>query len=270
MNLNKRIAMLIPVLLLSAGCYGGKMIKMPINTELAYLRVDTLRVRQDEVIRILNEISVQLEEDREANMLSRAQSRANFEEMEESLEILSNQIDANTQLLAAMRGTKQGWNPPPRVIAERDTTASSQQATDGGLPDSAGKSPSIGEGDADKLFNEAYTDLSLGNYDLAIQGFKNYLVKFSGGARLPEVHYYLGESYYASERHLEAVGEFQYIVREFADSRLVPAALLKSGICYASLEERSLAERAFRELISSYPDSEEAERARIALQDLEG
>ena len=140
----------------------------------------------------------------------------------------------------------------------------------GEIPDSLSKPPSVGEGDAEKLFNEAYMDLSRGNYDLAIQGFKNYLVKFSGGARLAEVHYYLGESYYASERYLEAVGEFQYIVREFPDSRLVPAALLKSGICYASLEERALAGRAFRELIAQYPDSEEAERARIALQDLEG
>jgi tol-pal system protein YbgF len=171
------------------------------------------------------------------------------------------------QLLATMSGTKPAWTAPVNKTTLPDTSSTGHRG--GNVADSLSSTPSIGEGDAENLFDEAYMDLSRGNYDLAIQGFKNYLVKFSGGARLAEVHYYLGESYYASERYLEAVGEFQYIVREFPDSRLVPAGLLKSGICYASLEERALAERAFRELISQYPDTEEAERARIALQDLE-
>jgi len=258
----------VPVLLFSAGCYGGKMIKMPINAELAYRQVDTLRTRQEDILRRLDEITRQLAEEREANLLSRAKSESNLDEMEATLEILANKIDANTQLLASITGSKQTWTSPPRTKVPVDTVSS--ESSGRGAPDSAAAHPSIGEGDAEKLFNEAYTDLSLGNYDLAIQGFKNYLVKFSGGARLADVHYYLGESYYASEHYLEAVGEFQYIVREFPDSRLVPAALLKSGICYASLEERALAQRAFRELISQYPDTEEAERARIALQDLGG
>jgi tol-pal system protein YbgF len=211
---------------------------------------------------------MQLAEEREANLLSRAKSESNLDEIEATLEILSNKIDANTQLLASISGSKQTWTTPVNKTPVSDTSSAGYSG--GEVPDSVSSPPSIGEGDAEKLFNEAYMDLSRGNYDLAIQGFKNYLVKFTGGARLAEVHYYLGESYYASEHYLEAVGEFQYVVREFPDSRLVPAALLKSGICYASLEERALAQRAFRELISQYPDSEEAERARMALKDLEG
>jgi tol-pal system protein YbgF len=267
LDLKKRLFVFVPILLLSAGCYGGKMIKMPINAELAYRQVDTLRTRQDEILRMIDELSRQLAEEREANLLYRAQSESNLDDIERSLEILSNKIDANTQLLATMSGSKQTWTSPAGGSNPVDTVSAG--GSGGDTPDSLQARPSIGEGDAEKLFNEAYTDLSLGNYDLAIQGFKNYLVKFSGGARLSEVHYYLGESYYASEHYLEAVGEFQYIVREFPDSRLVPAALLKSGICYASLEERALAQRAFRELIAQYPDSEEAERARISLKDLE-
>jgi tol-pal system protein YbgF len=268
LDLKKRLLIFAPILLLSAGCYGGKMIKMPIHAELAYRQVDTLRTRQEEILRLLNELSLRLEEEREANLLSRAKSESSLDEIQASLEILSNKIDANMQLLVSKGGSQHSWTPPTRTDSPGDTVSLGNSG--GEDADSIAKPPSIGEGDAEKLFNEAYTDLSLGNYDLAIQGFKNYLVKFSGGSRLSDVHYYLGESYYASEHYLEAVGEFQYIIREFPDSRLVPAALLKSGICYASLEERALAQRAFRELISQYPNSEEAERARMALQDLEG
>ncbi len=113
-------------------------------------------------------------------------------------------------------------------------------------------------------------DLTRGDYELAVQGFKNYLVRHPVGAHLPEVHYYLGECYYADDRYLEAVGEFQYVVREFPASRLVPAAYLKSGFCYNRLEEKNLAEKAFRELIEKHPDSEEAEQARDELKQFGG
>jgi tol-pal system protein YbgF len=113
-------------------------------------------------------------------------------------------------------------------------------------------------------------DLTLGNYDLSVQGFKNYLVRFPEAPNAPDAHYYLGESYYSMSRYLEAVGEYQSVVKEYPRSRLVPSCYLKSGYCYQELEERQLAEKTFRELISLYPRSEEAEQARVSLQDLGG
>jgi tol-pal system protein YbgF len=109
-------------------------------------------------------------------------------------------------------------------------------------------------------------DLTRGNYALAIRGFQQYLVRFPTGAHQAEVHYYLAECYYAEDRYLESVAEFQYVVREFPDSRLVPAAYLKSGLCYLRLEERVLAEKSFNDLIEKFPDSEEAEQARDELE----
>ncbi|NIO00843.1 MAG: tetratricopeptide repeat protein [Candidatus Latescibacteria bacterium] len=254
-------------LLLAAGCYGGKIVKMPINAELAYRQVDTLRERQEEILQLLDEIAEKLKQEREMNTLSRAQTHTALQEIGTSLEILSSKVEANTQLLSSIQGAT--TRPPaPIRINPQDTLSKNEGSRV--PPDTLPVSPRVEESNAEGLFQGSYMDLTLGNYDLAIQGFKNYLVKFPGGARLPEVHYYLGESYYASERYLEAVGEFQYVVREFPDTRLVPAAFLKSGICYANLEERALAERAFRELISKYPNTEEAERARLALKDLEG
>jgi len=45
---------------------------------------------------------------------------------------------------------------------------------------------------------------------------------------------------------------------------------LKSGYCYQKLEEAESAKKAFRELISIYPRSEEAEQARVELQGMGG
>ena len=119
-------------------------------------------------------------------------------------------------------------------------------------------------------FKSSYMDLTLGNYDLAVQGFKNYLVRYPGSASRDNALYYLGESYYSLSRYLEAVAEYQSVVREFPRSRFKPASYLKAGFCYRKLGENQLAERAFRELIASFPRSEEAEQARVALQEMGG
>ena len=268
MILNRKTGALLAVLLtVSAGCYGGKMIKMPINAEMAYRQVDTLRVRQEEIVRALNALSAELKAEREANLNNRVATQSTLGDMEQALRALASKVDANTQLLTSAFG-------PAMVSTSRRPTVIGPDSLPGDSSLSAGgvsqpRPGGAGEEDGEGVYKAAYMDLTLGNYSLAIQGFKNYLVKFPSGARLPEVHYYLGESYYAGDRQLEAVGEFQYVIKEFPDSRLVPAAMLKSGICYAALEERTLAARAFRELISKYPDSEEAQRAQTALAELE-
>ena len=60
------------------------------------------------------------------------------------------------------------------------------------------------------------------------------------------------------------------MVRDFPASRLAPAAYLKMGRAYVELEERSLAEKAFRALIEKHPTTEEARQAESALKQLGG
>lgn len=251
--------------MLLAGCYGGKLVKMPINAEHSSLRADSLRARQLAMLRTLDELQRQLEEEREARIRYQAQSGLALTELEEAVRILTNQLEDNSQLRWSGRDTRGERRPSP------PSGPGPAQGADTAAVDSTAPRTEIPAAQAaDQLFRASYMDLTRGNYDLAVEGFKNYLVRHPVGAHLPEVHYYLGECYYASERHLEAVGEFQYVVREFPESRLVPAAYLKSGFCYDRLEERNLAERAFRELVEKHPDTEEAEQARDALKQFGG
>lgn len=259
-----KLSIVIAAAVLSAGCYGGKLLKMPINAEQSSLRADSIKTQQLKILRILDELQRQINEEREARMRYEAQSGLTLTELEESVRILASRLEDNSVLLTDRRAVPADQPSRPRRdenAAPPDSSAADSTALRTGVSDSQA---------ADRLYRASYMDLTRGNYDLAAQGFKNYLVRYPGGAFLPEVHYYLGECYYAGERYLEAVGEFQYVVREFSESRLVPAAYLKSGLCYSRLEEKNLAERAFRELIESYPDTEEAQQARDQLQQLGG
>ena len=55
--------------------------------------------------------------------------------------------------------------------------------------------PSQWDSESEKLFKGSYMDLTLGNYDLSVQGFKNYLVRYPDAPNAPEAYYYLGEAY---------------------------------------------------------------------------
>jgi len=242
-----------------SGCYGTQLVKGPIYTEQVLENTDSALVEQEQTQRLIRQLKDQLAEEREARIRYQAQVGLTMRELEESIRVLTSRLEDQTQLITGEAGTRRSFPPP----ADSRT----------GLPDTtrtAADSTASAADAAAELYRSSYMDLTRGNYALAIQGFQQYLVRHPVGSHLAEVHYYLAECYYAEDRHLESVSEFQYVVREFPESRLVPAAFLKSGLCYVALEERSLAEKSFNDLIDKYPDSEEANQARDELERSQG
>jgi tol-pal system protein YbgF len=240
------------------GCYGKQMVKGPIYTEQMHESVDSLLSEQMSTQEMIQDLRAQLDQEREERIRYEAQMGLALKELEESVRILTNQLEDRMQLSMGGAGTTRSYPPPvPVTTGSTDSAATDTTRTDAG-------------GNAEELYRTSYMDLTRANYALAIQGFQNYLVRYPSGSHLPEVHYYLGESFYARGRHLEAVSEFQYVIREFPESRLVRAAYLKSGLSYVALEEKNLALRSFQELVDKYPDSEEADQARSELDSLQG
>jgi tol-pal system protein YbgF len=249
-----KVAAAAVALVVFGGCYGAKLVKGPVNSDHAAIMTDSLLTENQLLRGQLASIERQLAEEREERRVYQAQTGVTLAEMEESMRILIARIEENAQ-------TQSRFRIAPRV-APRPVMAADTSTSDSSLVKAGGSE--------DDLYRAAYLDLNRGDYELAIKGFQNYLVRHPTGIYLPEVHYYLGECHYARDRYLEAVGEFRWVADKYPDSRLVPAAYLKTGRCYEQLEEKNLAVRAFRELIDQHPDTEEAEQAREALDALEG
>ena len=229
--------------------------------EFTTLQLDTVKTTQQEILEKLDKLSEQVEEERDERVRTQAVSTATMNELREAVEVLTYRISDTEQLLSGERRT------PTRPIYREKNLADSLLVE----PDSTLLGPpSDGDDDSVKLYKSSYMDLTIGSYDLAVQGFKNFLVRYPASPHVASAHYYLGEAYYSLERYLEAVSEYQSVIREYPNTRLLPAAYLKSGYCYQKLEEQQLAEKAFRELIARFPRSEEAEQARVALQGQEG
>jgi tol-pal system protein YbgF len=254
---------------LLSGCYSTKMM------EFTYQQLDTVKTTQAELLERFDVLSAELAKEKEARLIAQAEATTRLDEFREILDMLAYRIEDNSQLLQSLNPSfKRPTKPVVRPVARADTSRRLTQTGDSlrtSVPDSITVGPPRADDSTqEKMFKTSYMDLTLGNHDLAIQGFKNYLARYPDGSNMADAFYYLGEAYYRSTRFLEAVSEYQVVLREFPGSRFVPAAYLKSGHCYRELEERELAEKAFRDLIARHPHTEEAEQARIALQDLGG
>lgn len=254
----KKIAGLVLALGLATGCYSTKMM------EFTYQELDTLKTQQQALMAKIDELTRQFDEERQARIRTQAGHALTLQELIELVDVLSYRVGDIPQLLEARNRLLTLAAPDTHRVAQPYDTSGVM------LPDSGTMRLSDADSDGEKLFKSSYMDLTLGNYDLAIQGFKNFLVRYPNAESLSSARYYLGESYYSVTRYLEAVAEFQTVIRDEPRSRYTPPSYLKSGFCYEQLGEAQLAERAFRELISIYPRSEEAEQARVALQDLGG
>jgi len=246
---------------LVSGCYSTKMM------EFTYQQLDTVKTTQQELLRRVDELSRLYQEDRDSRLQTQAEMNLALQDLRDALEALGYRVEDNSQLML------QRTTPVviPSFPQRRPDTAAVDTLGGAGQPGpSAVAAPTVADDEAGKLFQASYMDLTLGNYDLAVQGFKNYLVRFPGAPNVADAHYYLGESYYSLSRYLESVAEYQNVIKEYPRSRLAPACYLKSGYCYQKLEEGDLAEKSFRDLISLYPRSEEAEQARLELQGMGG
>lgn len=229
-----------------SGCYGAKFVKGPVNSDHAARVADTLRTEQRRIIERLDRLERQIARDSEERTSFQAQTSVTMSELEEAVRVLVSRIEDSEQLMINRGGRDRSGGSRPAPVASAD---SAEQA-------------------AEEIYRGAYMDVTRGNYELAAQAFQDYLARFPGGPRAVESHYYLGECNFANERYPEAAAEFQRVVTDFPTARLVPAAYLKMGRAYVELEERSLAEKAFRTLIEKHPTTEEAKQARAALTEL--
>jgi tol-pal system protein YbgF len=116
-------------------------------------------------------------------------------------------------------------------------------------------------GDPTQMYQAAYLDYTKGNYDMAIQGFREFLKAFPDAEFSGNAQYWVGESLYSLGKYEDALAEFDKVVASYPASNKVPGAMLKEGFCYDALKRPKEAKEAYQSLMKKYPDSEAAKLA---------
>ena len=119
-----------------------------------------------------------------------------------------------------------------------------------------------------ETYQAAYRDYQRGNYDLAIEGFRDFLTTNKVADLADNAEYWIGESLFSQKKYREAIEQFDAVVTKYPRSDKVPGALLKKGYAYINTGERAQGIVQLQYVVHEHPKSQEAGLARQKLKQL--
>jgi tol-pal system protein YbgF len=119
------------------------------------------------------------------------------------------------------------------------------------------------------VYDQACSDYIQGNFDLAIQGFTDYLRNNPAPERVAAAQYYLGDAYSYQGKLQEAIASFTLVISDYPDAEQIAPAYYKRGKTYLAIQEKESAIADFRMVIKRFPTVPEAALARDQLRRLD-
>jgi tol-pal system protein YbgF len=202
------------------------------------------------------------------NMRSNADLAAKVEELQEQIEALHASLEVTTRQLqnismavAAVREEAEPIMPLPPV-----TTAPGDGGEAGAA--AAGAAAAGGASTPEALYRSAYEDYMRGNYNLAADGFAEYLKRYPNTELADNALYWIGECYDAQEEYQQALDSFTRVLEDFPTSDKAAAAQLKKGLIYLKMGDQGQGVVNLQYVVYEHPGTREAELAQEQLQSL--
>jgi TolA-binding protein len=158
-----------------------------------------------------------------------ADQRLLIESVSETARILREKADdtnvrlsSMTQELEAIRQALASQPQAPTVTIPGQDPSSVNPGAPAGPPSGGGAAPPPGVS-PQRMFDEAFSDYTRGDYDLAIEGFQTYMRMFPRTDRTDDAQLKIGDSLHAAMRFTEAVAAFQKVISDYPQSDSVPA-----------------------------------------------
>lgn len=129
--------------------------------------------------------------------------------------------------------------------------------------------PSAPEGtSAGKAYDQALARQRAGDAQGAIQAFQGFLRQYPRHELAPNAQYWLGEAYFRAGDYPNAVAAQQKLMVTYPDHLKVPDAMLILANAQNAAGDVAAARRTLEDLISRYPLSESADKAKSRLSKL--
>ena len=158
-----------------------------------------------------------------------------------------------------------------RELESLRALVTSMQQQPGAVPMTPGSEmtvPATPAGDPMETYQAALRDYQRGNYDLAIEGFEEFLQANPRSELADNAAYWIGESLFSQKKYRDAIEQFDSVVNNYPKSDKVPGALLKKGYAYINVGEKAQGVVQLQYVLHEHPKSQEASLARQKLRQL--
>ena len=120
----------------------------------------------------------------------------------------------------------------------------------------------------DQVYSSVYNDYLMGNYDLAIAGFQDFLSNYSDSEYSDNASYYLGVCYFEKGRHEQSIQAFDQVINLFPKADKAAPSYFKKALALEYMQKNAEAIETLKKLATIFPDSQEATLARQELEKL--
>ena len=235
---------------------------------------DRIQDLQDEIAELKRQASTRDEVERlNAELASRTQTilrssadvTAKVDRIDERIENTQGSIEQTNHRIDRI---VQQLTQHEREIASLRAGARGQTAQPGGQPlqDQVIVSGDQTVSDPIQTYQSAYSDYQRGNYDLAIDGFREFVEQNPLSDLADNAAYWIGESLFSQRKFRDAVSQFDTVITRYPQSDKVAAALLKKGYAYFEIDQRPQGIIQLQYVIHEHPRSPEAVLARERLE----
>lgn len=226
-------------------------------------------------------VNVRIAEQTEQLLRSNATLVAKVDAIEDRLQTTHGSVESAShrmdQLAQQIARAQRDLDDMKALIATLQQPVAPVGPPDAATPAGAAPTPAGGQltvpapaasGDPMETYQAAYRDYQRGNYDLAIEGFRDFLSVNRVADLADNAEYWIGESLFSQKKYREAIAQFDSVVSKYPRSDKVPGALLKKGYAYLNIGERAQGIVQLQYVVHEHPNSQEAGLARQRLRQL--
>lgn len=152
-------------------------------------------------------------------------------------------------------------NPPSAPNTSSNLPGSGAPATGTAVTPPPGMS-------ADQVYNSARRDQQGGNFDLAMQGYEQYLKWYPDTQYAAGAQFNIGQIYYDKNDFASAIKAFDAVLERYSENQKTPDAMYMKGMSLLKSGQSTAAGREFANVIKKYPRSDVAPKARDQLKAL--
>ena len=129
--------------------------------------------------------------------------------------------------------------------------------------------PAVGASEAEtRAYEAAQQQRRIGNYQGAIGAFQAFLAQYPKSPLAHRAQYWIGDSQYNLRDYKSAIASQQKLIAAYSDTASVPDALVNIASCQIELGDTAAARKTLDGVVTRYPTSEAAEKARRRLATL--
>ena len=116
------------------------------------------------------------------------------------------------------------------------------------------------------LFDAGVNAYNARKYEEAQRSFTDFLKNYKDHSQAAEAQYYLAECYFQRNQFADAALAYDKVIKQYPKSGSAPGAYLKQGISFSKIGQAAAAKARMQEVISKYPNTPEAARAKSFLK----